>query len=83
MSNTLPNCLPVRRKIDLSISSHGLNWFYLFCANCGADGGRVLETELGNEFAFYLCNSCAEKHGEIAGTYLVPDDAFGIIGIRR
>jgi hypothetical protein len=78
MSDTLPNSLPRRTKIDLSISSHGLNWFYLFCANCGADGGRVLETELGNEFAFYLCNPCAEKHGEIAGTFMVPDGAFGI-----
>ena len=78
MADTLPNSLPARPKIDLSISDPGRNWFYLFCANCGCDGGRVLETELGKEFAFYLCNECAEKHGEIAGMMMLPDDVFGI-----
>lgn len=27
-------------------------------------------------FAFYLCNTCAEKHGNIEGTYAEPDIIF-------
>jgi len=50
------------------------NWMPIFCANCGADGGHVPEDNC--TFAFYLCNSCTEKWGAIAGTYCVPDDVF-------
>ena len=27
-------------------------------------------------FMFYLCNSCVESHGPIAGTFMTPDDVF-------
>lgn len=27
-------------------------------------------------FMFYLCNKCAETHGAIAGTMLMPDEVF-------
>lgn len=78
MSNIdlIPNCLPRARKIDWNLSRNGQTWLYLYCANCGADGGRVLECEIPNkeEFAFYLCDSCAEKHGSITGTMMVPDE---------
>lgn len=46
----------------------------VYCANCGADGGMVNEDNCN--FAFYLCDPCAEKHGEIAGTYMMPDEVF-------
>jgi hypothetical protein len=75
-ANILPNCLTKTPKIDHSMSGRGGNWFYLFCANCGADGGRVQDTYLSQQFAFYLCNDCAETYGAIAGTYMVPDEVF-------
>jgi hypothetical protein len=75
---SLPNSIPRSKKVDYSMSSPGREWLYLFCASCGADGGRVLATDVPNreEFAFYLCNDCAGKHGAIDGTYTVPDEVF-------
>ena len=49
-------------------------WLKIFCANCGADGGSVLENDY--DFAFYLCDPCADKWGPIAGTYMEPDSVF-------
>jgi hypothetical protein len=76
--STLPNSLTRAPKVDHSISRPGTVWLILYCANCGHEGGRVLETELSEQFAFYLCNDCAEKHGSIAGTMMLPDHLFGI-----
>lgn len=78
MPDLLPNSIPRNPRIDWSLSRGHHRWLYIFCANCGADGGRVLEQDIPNkeEFAFYLCNSCAEKHGSIPGTYMVPDEVF-------
>jgi hypothetical protein len=78
LPDLLPNSIPRNPKIDWSISRGDSHWLYIFCANCGADGGRVLEAHIPNreEFAFYLCNSCAEKHGNIPGTVMVPDEVF-------
>jgi hypothetical protein len=72
----LPNCTLKQDKIDWNISSPGFEWVFLFCASCGADGGRVLKTYLPREFAFYQCESCAEKYPVIPGTFREPDDAF-------
>lgn len=72
--NILPSSIPMHRKMDSSLSAPGLNWIYIFCASCGADGGRVLENEY--DFAFYLCNDCAEKYGKIDGAYMEPDAVF-------
>ena len=30
----------------------------------------------GMTFLFYLCNFCAETHGKIAGTMMMPDEIF-------
>ena len=49
-------------------------WMPVFCANCGADGGMCPAE--GMTFLFYLCNSCAETHGHIAGTMIMPDEVF-------
>lgn len=78
MQDILPSSIPRNKRIDWNISRTGNEWVYLYCANCGCDGGRVLDNEVSSAFAFYLCNSCAEKHGEVAGTYAVPDDQFSI-----
>lgn len=78
MPDLLPNCLTKKLKVDWNLSRNGTTWFYLFCASCGADGGRVMETDIPNraEFGFYLCDSCAEKHGHVAGLMMVPDELF-------
>lgn len=49
-------------------------WQPIYCANCSADGGLVPEKNM--TFAFYLCNTCFEKWGTIAGTYAMPDEVF-------
>lgn len=46
----------------------------VFCANCGADGGYCPDENMN--FLFYLCNKCAETHGQIAGTMMMPDEVF-------
>jgi hypothetical protein len=28
------------------------------------------------DFAFWLCNNCAERHGAIADTYMMPDEVY-------
>jgi hypothetical protein len=52
----------------------GLWWTKIYCANCGADCGGVPEENC--DFAFWLCNNCAERHGAIADTYMMPDEVY-------
>ena len=56
------------------VSVKGTMFVPIYCANCGADGGGVPEEHM--TFAFYLCNSCYEKWGHVAGTYAEPDAVF-------
>jgi len=35
-----------------------------------------MDTMLPDQFAFYLCNDCADKYGEVAGCTATPDDVF-------
>lgn len=74
----LPNSIPKSQRVDWSMSDPGREWLYLYCASCGKDGGRVLRTDVPNleEFAFNLCDPCAEKYGAIDGAYFVPDEVF-------
>lgn len=55
-----------------------LNWVPIYCANCGVEGGMVLEENM--DFAFYLCderkNNCAAKWSDLVGTMMVPDEVF-------
>lgn len=52
-----------------------LGWMVrIFCANCGHDGGLVPEDNCN--FAFYLCDPCAEKWSPLVDTMLVPDELF-------
>jgi hypothetical protein len=68
----LPDCRTIR---PLNAKRHRLaNWVPMYCANCGADGGYVPEDM--KQVAFYLCDSCWEKHGAIAGAMAVSDDVF-------
>lgn len=49
-------------------------WIPIYCANCGTEGGKVPEENM--TFAFWLCNSCYEKQGPVAGTMAVRDEVF-------
>src|SRR6476660_5281004 len=69
----LPDC---RTRTAPAGVNRGLlgTWLPVYCANCGADGGLVPEDT--TTFLFYLCNTCAETHGQVAGTMLMPDEVF-------
>ncbi|HWW84183.1 MAG TPA: hypothetical protein VNZ26_11300 [Vicinamibacterales bacterium] len=73
----LPNCIAARSERTI-VWANGMKWIPIFCANCGTDGGQVLETdwERAKNFAFYLCDPCAEKWSPLAGMALSPDEAF-------
>lgn len=76
--DTLPNSLTREKKIDNSLSKNDQEWLFLYCASCGTDGGRVLKTDVPNreEFAFYLCEPCAQKYGSLPLHTMVPDNIF-------
>jgi len=73
MPDLLPNSLSF--KVDTRLGLGG-TWFYLYCASCHKEGGRVMDTYLPAQYAFYLCNECADKYGEVAGITKTPDDVF-------
>ena len=75
MTETLPNSLGKFPKEDRQIGLAG-TWFILYCASCGKEGGRVMDTYLPAQYAFYLCEECAGKFGEVAGCTKTPDDVF-------
>jgi hypothetical protein len=68
----LPSSVPRESKNVKTLQ--GMNWIPIFCANCGCDGGYV--PEANKDFAFYLCQPCADRYGNIAGTMMVPDEVF-------
>lgn len=75
--SAVPDILPdsrSNRTIGIKHSIGGVWWIPIYCANCGADGGYVPEENM--TFAFYLCNLCADKWGNIANTYSEPDEVF-------
>jgi len=74
--NFLPNCLTREPKVDRNLSGAHGTWFYLFCGSCGADGGRVMDTYLPKQFAYYICDDCFAKYGHVTGTYVEPDSVF-------
>jgi hypothetical protein len=73
----LPNCI-AKRSTKTVIWPNGQKWLPLFCANCGTDGPMVLETdyERVNNWAFYLCEPCAEKWSPMVDLCLEPDQVF-------
>ena len=76
MPEILPNCILKDEKADPKLSGNGVEYLYLFCANCGCDGGRVLKMDVPHNFAFYQCDDCAAKYGAVVGTYVEPDAIF-------
>lgn len=71
-----PEILPDSRARETRgrIFTPGGAWVPVFCANCGVHGGSCPEENM--TFMFYLCNRCAETHGKIAGTLMMPDELF-------
>jgi hypothetical protein len=76
-TDVLPNCIAQRNERSI-VSANGMKWLPIFCANCGKDGGLVLETDWSRvkNFAFYLCDPCTEKWSPMADVALVPDQVF-------
>lgn len=69
----LPDCR--RQRVPAGVNRGVLGtWLPVFCANCGTDGGLVPEG--ATTFCFYLCNACAATYGQIANTYMMPDEVF-------
>lgn len=73
----LPNSIAVRSQRRI-VWANGMKWIPMFCANCGKDGGQVMEQDWDTvkNWAFYLCDPCAEKWAPIANTGISPDEAF-------
>lgn len=73
----LPNCIAQRTEKTI-VWANGMKWIPVFCANCGTDRGLVLESEWERvkNFAFALCDPCAEKWSPLVDTYIAPDEAF-------
>jgi len=76
-SNVLPNSIAVRSQKTV-VWPNGMKWIPLFCANCGKDGGLVLENEWDRvkNWAFYLCDPCAERWSPLVDMALAPDEVF-------
>ena len=52
----------------------GVWWVPVFCANCGKSRGWVTEESMRH--CFFLCDPCSATHGQIEGTWTVPDEVF-------
>lgn len=72
MIDILPNSLTKTPRIDSNMPG----WYFLYCANCGDEVGRVRQTELPQEYAFALCNDCVDRLGEPAGAAKAPVEIF-------
>lgn len=75
-ANVLPNSLAYRHTHVVlgGVGQFRTLWVPIYCANCGAEGGRVPEENC--KFAFWLCENCFQTHGKIAGTMSMPDEVF-------
>lgn len=73
--NILEDGRPKVTRNVMRVAGTGLNWVPLFCGNCHKDSGTFVPEENCN-FAFYLCNPCAEKWSPLVDTYVVPDEVF-------
>jgi hypothetical protein len=72
----LPNSLASDKTRGV-VFRDGEPYLPLYCANCNKDSGTfVRDTELPDNFAFYLCDPCGDKWGGLAGYMLSPDEAF-------
>lgn len=71
-AHILPDSRP--RESKTVVGENGKSMVKLYCANCSKPGGLVPEEHI--TFAFYLCQSCADKYGNDAHFYQEPDEVF-------
>lgn len=76
-TDILPNCIAQRSEKTV-VWANGMKWIPIFCANCAKQHGQVLETDWDRvkNFAFCLCDACAEKWSPLVDTMMAPDEAF-------
>jgi len=70
----LPSSVP-RRTVAGPAGPWGAS-IRIYCANCGAEGAIIPDVPEAKRFAFWLCNACEPKHGQVAGLMFVPDEVF-------
>jgi hypothetical protein len=72
----LPDSRPKpRAKGAKGVKWHmGMWWVPVFCASCGIPYGYVPEENC--TFACWLCDTCSQEYGAIAGTMMMPDEVF-------
>jgi hypothetical protein len=78
--------LPDSRANNVTVGSKMVDWpmpggktvrievVLVYCANCGEPHGYVPKEN--TTFAFYMCQQCFEKYGNVPGTWAMPDDEF-------
>jgi hypothetical protein len=71
-----PECRPRQPKASVYHHGQGIWYAKLFCGSCGKEGGFVPESMLSANFAFYLCDPCSEKLGDLEGHYKIADEIF-------
>jgi hypothetical protein len=47
----------------------------VFCGSCGKDDGQMVPED-ACDFAFYLCEPCAETYGALDGVEMIPDEVW-------
>jgi len=52
----------------------GAYWVPIYCASCHVEGGRVPQENM--TFAFWLCQECFAKYGELTNMLVMPDEVF-------
>ena len=77
MSDAAVNLLPDSRARETRgrVFRGSQSWIPVFCANC-SKGPFGYCPEENMTFMFYQCQACAERLGEIVGTYSMPDEVF-------
>lgn len=69
----LPDC---RARVVRDRVQRAGRWHVpVFCANCHRDDGQMVPED-SCDFAFYLCEPCAEKHGALADVEMIPDEVW-------
>lgn len=47
----------------------------VFCGSCHRDDGQMVPED-ACDFAFYLCEPCAETYGDLDGVEMIPDEVW-------
>lgn len=53
----------------------GVAYVPVFCGSCHCDDGQMVP-EQSCDFAFYLCDPCADRYGALDGVEMIPDEVW-------